>query len=154
MSAGGGPGPGLLPQFIRFVTVGVTNSIVDFGVFNLLLVLVPSRNLEVLVLFNSIAVGLAIVNSYLWNTRWTFHAAATDEGLPRRRQGLLFLAQALVNVGVNDLVVALLTRLLVHQTFLSQGTSSNVAKLVAMLVASLSSFVMLKYVVYAEPAGM
>lgn len=147
------PGPGLAQQFVRFVTVGVTNSIVDFGVFNLLLVLVPSRNLQVLVLFNSIAVALAIANSYLWNTRWTFRAGA-GEGAAGRRQGVLFLAQALVNVGVNDLVVALLTRLLLHQTFLSQGTSSNVAKLVAMLLASLSSFVMLKYVVYAEAPGL
>ena len=140
-----------LRQFVRFATVGVTNSIVDFGVFNLLLVLVPSRNLQILVLFNSVAVALAILNSYLWNTRWTFRVVVHDRA-ERRRQTVLFLGQALVNVGVNDLVVVILTRLLEHQTFMSQGTSSNLAKLVAMLVASLSSFLMMKYVVYARPA--
>lgn len=140
-----------LRQFMRFATVGLTNSVVDFGVFNLLLVLVPSRNLQVLVLFNSVAVALAILNSYLWNTRWTFRVVVYDRA-ERRRQILLFLGQALVNVGVNDIVVVLLTRMLVHQTFLSQGASSNLAKLVAMLVASLSSFLMMKYVVYARTA--
>ena len=136
-------------QFSRFVTVGVTNSIVDFGVFNLLFAVYPTRNIQVLVLYNSIAVALAILNSYLWNTRWTFRAGVV-QGSRGHRQRILFIAQALLNVGVNDVVVAVLTRLLLYQTFLNATDSSNLSKLVAMIVASLSSFLIMKYVVYAQ----
>lgn len=141
---------GLARQFSRFVTVGLTNSIVDFGVFNLLFAVYPTTNIAILVAYNSVAVALAILNSYLWNTRWTFRAGVV-RGTRGHRQRLLFLAQALLNVGVNDAVVAILTHLLLYQTFLSPTDSSNLAKLVAMLVASLSSFLIMKYVVYAQP---
>jgi putative flippase GtrA len=107
----------------------------------------PTEDLNVLVLYNSLGVALAILNSYLWNTRWTFRAAVARGGRVRRQQ-LLFLGQALLNVAVNDAVVATLTRLLFYQTFLSESASSNLAKLVGMLAASLSSFLIMKYVVF------
>jgi putative flippase GtrA len=141
---------GIARQFSRFVTVGVTNSIVDFGVFNLLFAIYPTTDIQVLVLYNSLAVALAILNSYLWNTRWTFRSGV-KRGPRGHRQRVLFLLQALLNVGVNDIVVAIITRLLLYQTFLSPTDSSNLAKLVAMLVASLSSFLIMKYVVYTQP---
>lgn len=142
---------GLVRQFSHFVTVGVTNSIVDFGVFNLLFALYPTTDIQILVLYNSLAVALAIVNSYLWNTRFTFRSGVVH-GSRGHRQRLLFVAQAILNVGVNDVVVAILTRLLYYQTVLNATDSSNLAKLVAMLVASLSSFVIMKYVVFARAA--
>jgi len=140
----------LVDQFARFVTVGLSNSAIDFGVFNVLLYLFPTSSVRVLVLYNSVAVALAILNSYLWNTRWTFRAARELQVTSRQhRQGVLFVLQALLNVGVNDGVVAILTQLLTLQTFLSPSASSNLAKLVGMLVASLSSFLIMKYVVFA-----
>lgn len=142
----------LFRQFSRFVTVGVTNSIVDFGVFNLLFALDPTTNIQVLVAYNSVAVALAILNSYLWNTRWTFRSGVVA-GRRGHRQRVLFLAQAVLNVGVNDVVVAILTRLLFYQTILNATDSSNLAKLVAMLVASLSSFLIMKYVVFSQAAS-
>lgn len=140
----------LFPQFTRFVTVGVTNSIVDFGVFNLLFVIHPTASIGVLVLYNSLGVALAILNSYLWNTRWTFRSDVAT-GARGHHQRVLFFAQAILNVGVNDVVVALLTRLLLYQTLLNATDSSNLAKLVGMLVASLSSFLIMRYLVYRQP---
>lgn len=136
----------LLDQFLRFVTVGVTNSLVDFGVFNLLLWIFPTRNLRILVLYNSLGVALAIVNSYLWNTRFTFQAA--HRGPQAHRQRMLFLAQSLFNVGVNDLVVAVFIRVVTAESLMSPQLAGNASKLVAMLVASFSSFLLMKYVVF------
>lgn len=136
----------IVDQFLRFLTVGVTNSIVDFGVFNLLLWIFPTRDLSALVLYNSIAVALAIVNSYLWNTRFTFRAAAGGERAHRQRA--LFAAQSLFNVGVNDLVVAIFVRIVTEDSLMTPQLASNASKLVAMLVASLSSFLIMKYVVF------
>jgi putative flippase GtrA len=136
----------LLHQFFRFLTVGVTNSVVDFGIFNVLLWIFPTRDLRVLVIYNSVAVALAIVNSYLWNTRFTFRAAR--QGEKAHRQRMLFIAQALFNVGVNDLVVAAFVRVASEEALMSPQLASNASKLVAMLVASLSSFLIMKYVVF------
>lgn len=136
----------ILDQFFRFLTVGITNSVVDFGVFNLLLWIFPTRDLRTLVVYNSIAVALAIVNSYLWNTRFTFRAASRGERAHRQR--VLFVAQSLFNVGINDLVVALFIRIVAENSLMSAQLAGNVSKLVAMLVASLSSFLIMKYVVF------
>jgi putative flippase GtrA len=139
----------LWSQFLRFVAVGITNSLVDFGVFNLLLRIFPTKDLQLLVTYNSIGVLLAVANSYVWNTRFTFRAPM--KGPDAARQRLLFGAQALFNVGVNDAVVALLTRLLTlrGEELLTPAVAGNLSKMVAMVVASVLSFLLMRYVVYA-----
>lgn len=55
-------------RFLRFIVVGVTGAVVDFGTFNLLtLVLhVPA------VLASVISFIAAVVNNFLWNRFWTY----------------------------------------------------------------------------------
>ena len=91
----------LLGQYLRFVLVGLTNAVVDLAVLNLLLILYPTNDRLGLLAYNTVAVAAAILNSYVWNARWTFRATATGS----RRERTLFAAQALVNVAVNNLVL-------------------------------------------------
>ena len=65
-------------KYAQFSLVGVSNALVDLGVLNLLL-LAPTRDPELLVGFNIVALVLTNANSYLWNTLWTFrHQARHD----------------------------------------------------------------------------
>lgn len=56
-----------LKQFIRYATVGVFNTAIDFGLLNLFLYLgfpiLPA---------NTLAFLTAATNSYFWNKHWTF----------------------------------------------------------------------------------
>jgi putative flippase GtrA len=136
--------PSALKQFAAFTLVGLSNAVVDLGILNLLLLLMPTHAPGMLVLDNTIAVSLAILNSYLWNSRWTFRAAVTHTFCQR----VLFLAQALLNVTLNDLMLVGLTQVLAPGHTLSFLVLSNLAKLGAMLTASLTSFLLLRLVVF------
>ena len=136
------PSTGL--QYLRFCMVGVSNAVVDLGVLNLLLLLYPTRSDLTLLLYNTIAVMLAILNSYLWNTRWTFHDQATRS----HRERTLFVAQAILNIAVNNLVLFFMTDLLPTQAGEWSLFSANLAKLAGMMTASSMSFLLLRFVVY------
>jgi putative flippase GtrA len=134
----------IIAQYVRFLIVGLSNAIVDLGVLNVLLYLWPTRDPLTLIAYNTVAVTLAILNSYLWNTRWTFHALATGSA----RERTLFVAQGALNVLLNNAVLLALTLLLRPAPDLGYFVASNLAKLCAMLTASSTSFTLLRTVVF------
>lgn len=131
-------------QYARFLMVGVSNAVVDLAVLNALLWANPTRDPLTLVAYNTLAVALAILNSYLWNTRWTFRAEADHTN----RERLLFTGQAIINILVNNLVLLGVTAVLPPTLGGTYLIWSNVAKLAAMIVASTSSFLLLRAVVF------
>lgn len=86
-------------QFIKFNIVGVVNTGVDFGLFYLLTK--PFSVNEHVAKVISYTAG--IVNSYVWNTMWTFR----KEKNRTLREMSLFLLVNLVSLGVNEGVFAL-----------------------------------------------
>ena len=131
-------------KYAQFSLVGASNMLVDIGALNLCLLLWPTRSPELLVLYNLVALVLANVNSYLWNTVWTFRDQARHDA----RQVGLFTAQGLLNVGVSNLLLWLTAHGLRAHTGLSPLISGNVAKAVSMVVASAMSFLFLRFFVF------
>ncbi len=117
---------------------------VDFGVLNLLLLIFPTRSPELLVVYNVVALVLTNVNSYVWNTLWTFRHQARHDA----RQVGMFSAQGLLNAGVGSLLLWLVAHGLRAYTSLSPWVSGNVAKVVSMVVASTLSFIFLRFFVF------
>jgi len=131
-------------QYLKFATIGLLNAVVDLGILNLLLLTWPTANPLGLTVENSLAVALAIANSYLWNSRWTFRLEA-DGSL---RQIGLFVAQSLLNIGINDAAL-LLTAGQVRQWHLGPAwVSVNLSKGVAMAFASSTSFFLMRLFVF------
>ena len=131
-------------KYTQFSLVGASNILVDIGVLNLFLVLVPTRSPELLVVYNVGALILANANSYLWNTLWTFRHQARHDA----KQVSLFTAQGLLNAGVGSLLLWLAAHGLRAYTDLSALASGNVAKAISMLAASTLSFVFLRFFVF------
>ena len=133
-------------RFSKFSLVGFSNAAVDIGVLNLFLWLQPTREVGLLVLYNGIALVLANVNSYVWNTFWTF-GGRSEKNL---REGVLFLLQAIVNIGVSNGLFFLLLRLLLVDTDIPAYLVGNVAKITSVVVASVISYFIMRYVVFSE----
>ena len=131
-------------KYAQFSLVGASNTLVDVGAFNLLLLLWPTHLPELLVAYNVAVLILANANSYLWNTLWTFRNQARHDA----RQIGLFTAQGLLNAGVGSLLLWLVAHGLGAYTDLSPLLSGNVAKVVSMLVASTMSFLFLRFFVF------
>jgi hypothetical protein len=66
-------------RFSKFSVVGLSNAVIDIGVLNLFLWLEPTREVSLLVLYNGVALVLANLNSYFWNTLWTFRGRAEHD---------------------------------------------------------------------------
>ena len=136
-------------QFTQFVSVGLGNAIIDLVVFNGLYWLMPTRNVDQLVVYNTLAVMAAILNSYVWNSRWTFRKNVRQHGKEAVRQRILFIVQSLINILVNDFILWLIAPLVLEIHVIPHIMANNIAKLAAMFLASLTSFIMMKLIVFA-----
>ncbi len=134
----------MLSQYTSFVLIGLGNAVVDLFVLNLLLYIHPTTSSVVLVLDNTIAVTLAIVNSYIWNVRWTFRRSATGSNSER----LMFAAQAIVNITLNNAALLLAAHVLPLPVGQRAILANNLAKLGAMALSSTVSFLLLRLVVF------
>ena len=133
-------------RFSKFSIVGFSNAAVDIGGLNLFLWLDPTRDVHLLVIFNGVALVLANLNSYVWNTLWTFRGRAEHD----LRQIVLFALQVLVNIGVsNGLFWALIHPVIVY-TEVPTYLAGNVAKILSVTVASVLSFFIMRYVVFSR----
>jgi putative flippase GtrA len=134
-------------RFSKFTVVGFANAVVDIGTLNLFLWLASTRDPSVLALYNGIALFLANVNSYLWNTRWTFRTRAKRRDL---RQRVLFALQALVNISVSNGLFFVLVRPVLVYTDVPAYLAGNVAKIISVVVASTISFFVMRYLVFSR----
>jgi putative flippase GtrA len=95
-------------QFAKFAAVGVLNTMVDLGVFNLETLLLGTLPGTVLfAVFKAVSFLIATTNSYFWNKRWTFSsktAANTGEVV---KFYVIAILGGFVNVGVATLVKVL-----------------------------------------------
>ena len=93
-------------QFLRFLLVGVLNTVVDLLITRLLqLGFGHLTNLVLLTYYIPKVVGYAcgILNSYFWNSSWTFRAERKHDA----REIGLFLAVNLVTLGLSLLLMFL-----------------------------------------------
>jgi len=133
-------------RFSKFSIVGLSNSIIDIGVLNLFLWLEPTREVSLLVIYNGVALVLANLNSYIWNSLWTFRGRAEHD----LRQIVLFALQVLVNIGVSNVLFWALVHPVIVYTEVPTYLAGNVAKIISITVASTISFFIMRYVVFSR----
>ncbi|WP_273853754.1 GtrA family protein [Guptibacillus spartinae] len=130
-------------QVMSFSAIGVMNALVDIGALNLLMLFFPTDDRIQLIMYNTISYVLAIINSYFWNAKLTFPSKAIHD----RKQVLLFIIQAVIALGISNLVFygALL---IFEWTSFPRYIERNISKGLAMLLSSASSFFMMKHLVF------
>jgi len=96
--------PGLA-QFVKFCIVGLSSTVIDFGIYNVLLSVGLSPALSLTCSFL-----VSVLNGFYWNRRWTFRATDGDA----RKQGSLFLLTNTVGWGLNLSVTTLALVLAAH----------------------------------------
>ncbi len=131
-------------RYSRFLTIGAMNAFVDILVLDGLLWFAPTRNTWTLSLYNTFAVVVAIWNSYFWNRRWTFGDIATGS----RRERVYFTLQAILNLILNDMIVAFVSSYLIFSKSVPFFISSNAAKALAMVASSSISYLCMRWFVF------
>ncbi|GGL55113.1 GtrA family protein [Sporolactobacillus putidus] len=132
-------------QFTQFSIIGMTNAVVDLGSMNLLLVFFPTKLHALLLLYNSIAYILTMINSYILNSRITFKRNSDRTA----KQKLHYIVQVVICFLVSNVVFiggVFVTEGLFNNAWIAQNTS----KLMSMVLSSLASFYLMKYYVFKK----
>lgn len=123
----------------------MTNAVVDLGSMNLLLVFFPTKLHALLLLYNSIAYILTMINSYILNSRITFKRNSDRTA----KQKLHYIVQVVICFLVSNVVFiggVFVTEGLFNNAWIAQNTS----KLMSMVLSSLASFYLMKYYVFKK----
>ncbi|GAA5417134.1 hypothetical protein Pryu01_02195 [Paraliobacillus ryukyuensis] len=135
-------------QVVQFSAIGISNAAVDILSLNLLLIIWPTTDATILLLFNTISYTLAIINSYIWNTKYTFKHHAFFS----KRELLLFIGQAIIALGISNLVFLGIFELLEFQSLIDIPifVIQNISKGAAMFLSSTASFILMKFIVFTK----
>ena len=92
-------------QVIKFSAVGVSNTLVDLGIINLLMLVTGIAVGWWFAFFKAVGFFVALANSYIWNHLWTFDAHAHRVG--KTVTGFIIVSAGgfLINVGAASLLV-------------------------------------------------
>lgn len=84
-------------QFVKFAIIGVMNTLVDFFAYTLITALTPLGD----IIANIISYSIGVLNSYFFNTLWTFRA----ERKRSPREFVSFVVVNLISLGVSTLTI-------------------------------------------------
>lgn len=97
----------IIRQFVKFGVVGASSTVIDWGIFYILIWTMPIYYLYAKV----ISFSFALLNSFIWNRRWTFRSKDSK----RAKQFTKFLFIALIGLSLNTLIMYIVVNHLHHR---------------------------------------
>jgi putative flippase GtrA len=91
-------------QFIKFGIVGVSSTVIDWGVYYLLKHLFPFLA-EYYLLAKMLSFLVAVANSFFWNRRWTFRSRSQQKAKEFSQFLFIYALSLAINAGIMKLVV-------------------------------------------------
>ena len=141
-----------LLQIKKFTLVGVLNTVIDFGAFNLLIFYFGLHGINY-ILFKSTAFILALINSYLWNKQWVFRGGTRIyKNYKSYKEMALFFSASLLGLFINALVSFSVFMLLSNlPVYIPTVVSANIGAIVATIFVLTFNFTSYKFIVFAQP---
>ena len=131
-------------QAAKFGMIGVSNTLVDLGLFNFLLLFFGITTGVWLSVFKAISYSAGLVNSYVWNRRWTFRiTGASGKGEIGK-----FLATNAVALVANVVTTTLLGTMIGPQFGIPEVLWVNISAIIATGVALVVNFIGYKFLVF------
>jgi len=132
-------------QVGKFCVVGVSNTAVDFGVLNLLILLTGIESGYYYSIFKATSFVIAVLNSYLWNRCWAFKS----KGVKRMEKELFqFLLISASGFGINVGTASFVVNAIGPQAGISSTLWANIGALSAVVFSSTWDFLGYKFIVF------
>ena len=139
--------PGLW-QFVKFGLIGVSNTIINFGVYNYLINWTGTTAFTAkiyLALFSALAFFAAFINSYIWNSHWAF---ASKQSRTVSEFEKFFLI-TLCGVVINSAVIFFVSK--AQPMTISFKLWANIANLWGSFITLFWNFIGFKFIVFKNP---
>lgn len=134
-------------QLAKFGLIGVANTVVDLGIYNLFIYLSDVSSGYLIVVFKSFSVLAAIINSYVWNKFWSFEKKEVHNVGEEFTQFLMVsLVGLLLNVGITAFVVNVIGA----PAGVAEKTWANVGGLTASILVLTWNFIGYKFFVFKK----
>lgn len=137
-------------QIVKFGLVGISNTLVDFAVLNLLIWTTKIYSGNWLILLNIVSFSAAVVNSYFWNKYWTFQSKDKEKPASEFSK---FLFVSIIGAIINSGIVYGVSTYIEPLFNLSSGIWVNFAKILATGVALVWNFIGYKFWAFKEKNG-
>ena len=134
-------------QFAKFAAVGALNFAIDFGILNILILITGTAAGLGFVIFKTISVASAIVNSYFWNKFWTFGDRQTQGGA---KEFFEFMIVTLVGIGVNVGVAHLVVNIIGPLGGIGERPWANIGAAASVVITLFWNFLGYKFVVFKK----
>lgn len=134
-------------QLSKFGLIGVANTVVDLGIYNLFIYMTDVSSGYMISVFKCFSVLAAIVNSYVWNKFWSFEKKEVSNVSKEFTQFLMVsLIGLLLNVGITSFVVNVLSA----PAGIEEKTWANIGGLTASILVLTWNFVGYKFLVFKK----
>ncbi len=134
-------------QFGKFFLVGITNTGIDFAVYNFLMWITQISEGFYVNVFTTVSFLVAVVNSYLLNKYWTFKEKDKSKD---QKQFIKFFFVSFIGLILNNAIIYYLVNI-VHPAFgLSPVLWANFAKAIATCAVLFWNFCGFKFLVFKK----
>ncbi len=117
----------IFQQLAKYGLVGISNTLLDFSVLNLLSYAFHIYSGSSLILINVFSFLAANINSYFWNKYWTFQSQSKKVA----GEFLRFLIVSIIGFLLNSIILWFFTTIMEPSLGLSPQIWENIAKLIA-----------------------
>lgn len=131
-------------QFAKFGLIGILNTLLDFGILNLLSYTTKVYSGGWLIVINVFSFLAANLNSYFWNKSWTFNSKTRGAVNEFGR----FLLVSVIGFVINSVILWFLTTLMKPIGGMRPQLWENAAKLVATVIYTIWNFIGYKLIVF------
>ncbi len=134
-------------QLSKFGIIGITNTVIDLGVYNFFIFTSDISSGYLIAVFKSFAVLIAIVNSYIWNKFWSFEKQETDNVGKEFRQ---FLLVSLIGLLINVSITLFVVNGIGAPAGIAEKTWANVGGITASILVLAWNFIGYKFFVFKK----
>ena len=144
---------GVMAQFSRYVAAGFLSFAIDFGIFNLLIMLTGITSGFNLSLFKGTSYIFANINAYLWNKYWVFRRYAPGERISFQSifsEYGKFLIVSMVGLVISIVITSFVVDIIGPQFGFGDKAWANIAAVASVAVVIIWNFTGYKLFVFKK----